>query len=240
MLLTHPWDKLPYQLKWIMLPNIKILRLMNKLTFNQSVIDWIEYFTYHYNIKDHDIHEYLKYSSTVRLMYDIRLFKVRTLKTVSHGTFYQGTIELTMIDDKLKITFEDHQGYDMDHKSYDGDNFEWFTFNYKCYSKDPSIEYLRKDIRYKSKQYHIFQGFLDSLTRSGRASIYASPKTETYIFYDLMTTYHILRDKIGDYHCKDTDIIFHNSLKQRLLQDLYQFPHYDKDQETLESMINNL
>jgi hypothetical protein len=55
-----------------------------------------------------------------------------------------------------------------------------------------------------------------------------------------MTTYNILRDKMGEYHTESTDRVIHYSLKQRLLQDLYQFPQYDKDRETLESWINNL
>jgi hypothetical protein len=153
MLPGHSWDKIPYQLKSVILPNVKILRLVNKQTFSQSIPDWIEYFTCYYNITEQDICEYLKYSPSIRIMYDIRLFKVKTFKSTPYGTFYQGTIELSMKENKLKVTFEHHEGYAMEYNPYDRDEFEWTTLNYKFggYFGDTSIKSIINNINYQGK-----------------------------------------------------------------------------------------
>lgn len=238
------WNVLPYQLKKEILPQICTLRLINKQTSREAIRDWIVYFILKYKITEEDATEYLTYSSSIYVLYTIELFKKKTLKLRSHGIFYRGRIELQQNESGSITKDQEHQGYGII-PDYDQEYDEidvWMTFDHYTFNriKNLTIQNIILAIYDLDKSsYDLYNKIFDINSYHG-TSIYGEPWTRINIFYDIKSTYNILRSIITEYASDTTDNLIHDTLKQRLLNEIHDFGYTPEERESLCKWIDNL
>ena len=238
------WNSLPYQLKKTLLPQVPIstVRLIDKETFKQSTHDWITYFILNYKITEEDANEYLKRSSTISIFYNIDLFEKKISKVNSYGIFYCGIIDLKFDTDWMKITRQYHEGYQLEYDMYDRDNIEWTTlehYQFRCL-QNPLINNITKAVvKLDSDSYKIYYDYFEACSPGG-CSMFDKSETQIHIFYDVESTYNILRDKICEYTSDINDNFIHTVLKQRLYNDVDKYKYVDHNKESLRTQIIKL